>query len=151
MNAYHNLAGWLRDVRAALQDTQGGNINPMSGALVAQLNDLLVDIHEMFDDGELDGDLETADESDVLPDDDIEDDEHVDDGHDEVVVRRPRIGRLAREERRAVGSGRSGVVDGPAPVAVPVPPVVQKTGRGRSRKPAPVAGAGKRGVSRGKK
>jgi len=149
MNAYHNLAGWLRDVRSALADAQGGNVNPMSGAMMAQLNDLIVDIKLMFDDEELDddGDVEDADgglgEADGV--------DELEDADDDVEVPRSRVSRLARPERASLGHGRTRVVGESATVADDVPPSNPKAGRRGTRRAPAVAAAGKRGVSRGKK
>lgn len=78
MNAYHNLAGFLRDLRAVLTDIRQARTpdNPLSGTYSVQLYDLLAELDEVFDDGESEGiddesdadDLESADADDGVAD-----------------------------------------------------------------------------------
>jgi len=119
MNAYHNLAGWLRDVKAALADAQSGNVNPMSGAYLAQLNDLSADVALMFDDEEsVDVDDDDGDDE---PDADELEPADADDG---VVVQRPRVssgtrshgGRPVSGSMRALGRAPGGELQVPHPV-----------------------------------
>jgi len=139
MNAYHNLAGWLRDLRAVLNDRASYDL---ADSYYWQLADLL---SEMLDDVE----RNTEVFGDGLDESDAEELEPSDDDVD-VVDERPRDSGNAGSVHRRSRTRSVRKVGGSAGMADTLPRDVQAKGsRSRSR-PAPVAGAGKR-VTRGKK
>lgn len=132
MNAYHNLAGWLRDLRAAIADLRGGNLNPMSGSYAAGVYDLLDELREVFDDGA----------SDDAPDDgEFETDDELEDGDDEMDESDAGSGGGTRTDALRNGAGSSRVVGRPAAVAGNRSRPVQQARSGSGRRAASVAAA----------
>jgi len=138
MNAYHNLAGWLRDLRAVLNDRASYQL---ADSYYWQLADLLT---EMFDD------IGDANEGDIGDDEPDADDLESTDADVDVVVQRARDSGDAGSVHRRPRTRSVRKVGGSAGVADTLPRDVQtKRSRSRSR-PAPLAGA-RKGVTRGKK
>lgn len=141
MNAYHNLAGWLRDVKAVLNEG-----NDLANTYRQHLLDLVAELvpPECYSGEEAEDEEQDADADGESSADELED------GDDEVAVRQPGVSRITGAKRRAVGGGSADVVGRLASVASSVPPDVQEGGRRRGGGAQAVARAGKR-VSRGKK
>jgi len=138
MNAYHNLAGWLRDLRAVLNDRASYQL---ADSYYWQLADLLT---EMFDD------IGDANEGDIGDDEPDADDLESTDADVDVVVQRARDSGDAGSVHRRSRTRSVRKVGGSAGMADTLPRDVQaKRSRGRSG-PAPLAGA-RKGVTRGKK
>jgi len=135
VNAYHNLSGWLRDVRACLDDLRDSD---RAGTNLAMLNDLLQEVMEMFDDYRSDDDEPEADEL------------VGEDAYDDVDVPGPRDsggpGTVRRRDapRRVVPVGRLTSVGDVLPRNLP-----EEGGSGRSD--AARVARTKKGVKRGKK
>jgi len=144
MNAYHNLAGWLRDVRAVLNH---GDRDDLGATYLAQVCDLLTELTMGVIGDEVERQLELlgngADEPDA---EDVESP----DADDDVVVQRSGNGSRPGEIVMRSIPGRKRTMGGAAGVADTLPRDVQKSGRGSASRTPAVAGARKR-VSRGKK
>lgn len=138
VNAYHNLAGWLRDVRSVL-----GDRTELADSYYYQLRDLLEEVLELI--GESDGD---EDEGDIGADEsDAEDVESTDADVDLEVQRSRDSGNAGTVHRRSrTRSVRK--VGGSARVADAVLPDVPSAGKRRRGRATPVARARKR-VKRG--
>jgi len=139
MNAYHNLAGWLRDLRAVLNDRASYDL---ADSYYWQLCDLLT---EMLDDLECNDAIEG-----LGPDESDADDLESTDADVDVVVQRSRDSGDAGSVHRRSRTRSVRKVGGSAGMADTLPRDVQASGRSRRGRAAPVAGAGKR-VTRGKK
>jgi len=139
MNAYHNLAGWLRDLRAVLNDRASYDL---ADSYYWQLADLLT---EMLDDVERNTEVfgHGLDESDA---DDLEST----DADVDVAVRRTRDGGEPGSVHRRSRTRSVRKVGGSAGMADTLPRDVQAKGSRRRGGPAPLAGA-RKGVTRGKK
>jgi len=136
MNAYHNLAGWLRDARAVLNH---GDRDDLGATYLAQLCDLTVELvmgaigDEVERQLALPGYDSGPDESDA---DELES-EDGDDGMDDIDTR----GRSRASVKRTAAPSRSlRTVGGSPGLGDSLPRNVSEEGKpGRSR-PAPVAG-----------
>lgn len=140
MNAYHNLAGFLRDLRAILNDRASYQL---ADSYYWQLCDLLTEMMADVDIGD-------DDESDIGADEPDAEDLVAEDAPPHVDMRRSGDGSLPRTNRRGPESRGLRKVGGAARVEDVLPRPVQEARKGSKRKPAPVAGARKR-VSRGTK
>jgi len=139
-NAYHNLAGWLRDVKSVLTDEGYPLADSYYWELRAVLEQLLDNVPTETVDG---------DESDIIGDDESDaDDVESEDGLADVVVQRPGDRGDASTVRRGPAARRTRKVGGAAGVADPLPRPVPEEGRSRRGRTAGVARAGG-GVKRG--
>jgi len=136
MHEYHNLAGWLRDVRACLNNLRDSD---RAGTNLATLHDLLQEVLEMFDDSGSDHDEPDADE--LVGEDDLDDVDVPGPGDS----RGPGALRRRDAPRRVLSVGRF------ASVGDVLPRDGKEEGSSRRSRPAPVARASKGRVKRGKK
>jgi len=120
VNAYHNLAGWLRDVRSVL-----GDRTELADSYYWQLRDLLEEVLELVGDD--------VSDSDALEPEDADDD---------VVVQRPRDSGDAGAQRGGARARRQHPLGGAARMANLLPRDVQEEGRQRRSRTAALAAAG---------
>jgi len=138
MNAYHNLAGWLRDTRAVLNH---GDRDDLGATYLDQLCDLLLELTMGAIGDEVERQLSLRDEGDLggLDESDAEDLESED--ADDDVARGVSRGRSGAGVVRATAAPRSLRTVGGAPgMGDPLPRNLQEEGKPGRGRPAPVAG-----------
>jgi len=143
VNAYHNLAGWLRDVRGVL------NAGPRDD-LAATYHDQMVDLLTELMTESIEDVVEAKQLAlpGVGPDESDSEDMESEDADLDAAVQRPRVSSLARKDpSRPLPSGK-GKMGGAAGMADPLPRDVQAERSSRRSRPAPVARTGG-GVKRG--
>lgn len=122
MNAYHNLAGWLRDVGAILNDRTDLAIS-YRWRIIDLLHELLELEAAEYPDEDSDGDG-----ADVTVSEELE----LEDGDDDVPVRRSRDGGATGTDTTATRTGRSRAVGRTAGMADEVPRDLRRSLEARS-------------------